>query len=101
MPRFVGPSMVFRCWMRTIWLTGPYALTIAFHNYTQNANARPSQNIQLGNRRVLDFTTKPKACSTSREVNEEMNTGSLKYTNIPDDTPFLVKRQVIQWRSSS
>ena len=78
--------------MRTIWLTGPLALTIAFHNYTRYPDPR-LMHTDVGNRRVLDFRKKPfrKACFTSRKVNEEMNANSLKYTNFPDKTPFKVE----------
>ena len=62
-------------WMRTIWLTGPFALTLAFHNASD----------ALGQRRVLA----PKVCGTSRRVNDELNAAFRKYTNFPDATPFL------------
>ncbi len=79
------------CWMRTIWLTGPLALTVAFHNYTHNPDMQSAQNPSIGTRRVLDFRHEPfrKACFTNRKVNEEMNAHKLKYTNFPDQTPFL------------
>jgi len=63
-------------WMRTIWLTGPLALTLAAHN-ASDAGA-------LGRVRVL----RPKTCATSRAVNDELNAAFTKYTNFPDDTPF-------------
>ena len=77
--------------MRTIWLTGPLALTVAFHNYTHNPDMQSAQNPSIGTRRVLDFRHEPfrKACFTNRKVNEEMNAHKLKYTNFPDQTPFL------------
>ena len=81
------------CWMRTIWLTGPLALTIAFHNYTHNLDPHLAHVTNVGNRRVLDFRNAPlrKACFTNRRVNEEMNANTLKYTNFPDKTPFKVE----------
>ena len=73
-------------WLRTIWLTGPFALTVAFHNHT-HLHGKVE-------RRALDFK-KGKfkdACATNKQLNADMDGVHAKYAKLDDRVPFLLDR---------
>lgn len=70
-------------WLRTIWLTGPFAFTAAAHE-TAAAGDWP---------RAAVFEPKgPSACRSNKRVNAEMDSVSPKYQHLEPERPFLWRR---------
>ena len=69
-------------WLRTIWLTGPFALTVALREYVQR---EPSSSTLMGT-----FDAHKTGCLSSKRVNAAMASERPKYGSLGRDRPFLV-----------
>ncbi len=69
-------------WLRTIWLTGPFALTVALRDYVQR---HPASSKQMGT-----FDAHATGCLSSKKVNAAMASERPKYGSLAHDRPFLV-----------
>ena len=69
-------------WLRTIWLTGPFALTVALREYVQR---HPAASTLMGT-----FDAHATGCLSSKRVNAAMASERPKYGSLGRDRPFLV-----------
>jgi len=69
-------------WLRTIWLTGPFALTVALREYVQK---NPSASTRMGT-----FDAHGTGCLSSKRVNAAMASERPKYGSLAVERPFLV-----------
>ena len=69
-------------WLRTIWLTGPFALTVALREYVQR---EPSSSTLMGT-----FDAHATGCLSSKPVNAAMASERPKYGSLVAERPFLV-----------
>ena len=69
-------------WLRTIWLTGPFALTVALREYVQR---EPSSSTLMGT-----FDAHATGCLSSKRVNAAMASERPKYGSLVKERPFLV-----------
>ena len=69
-------------WLRTIWLTGPFALTVALREYVQK---NTSASTRMGT-----FDAHKTGCLSSKRVNAAMASERPKYGSLGEERPFLV-----------
>ena len=69
-------------WLRTIWLTGPFALTVALRDYVQR---HPASSKQMGT-----FDAHATGCLSSKKVNAAMASERPKYGSLVKERPFVV-----------
>ena len=69
-------------WLRTIWLTGPFALTVALREYVER---HPASSKQMGT-----FDAHATGCLSSKKVNAAMASERPKYGSLVKERPFLV-----------
>ena len=69
-------------WLRTIWLTGPFALTVALRDYVQR---HPASSLKMGT-----FDAHATGCLSSKKVNAAMASERPKYGSLVKERPFVV-----------
>ena len=69
-------------WLRTIWLTGPFALTVALRDYVER---HPASSKQMGT-----FDAHKTGCLSSKKVNAAMASERPKYGSLVKERPFVV-----------
>ena len=69
-------------WLRTIWLTGPFALTVALRDYVQR---HPASSLKMGT-----FDAHATGCLSSKRVNAAMASERPKYGSLVKERPFVV-----------
>ena len=69
-------------WLRTIWLTGPFALTVALREYVER---HPASSKQMGT-----FDAHKTGCLSSKKVNAAMASERPKYGSLVKERPFVV-----------
>ena len=69
-------------WLRTIWLTGPFALTVALREYVER---HPASSLMMGT-----FDAHGTGCLSSKRVNAAMASERPKYGSLGRDRPFVV-----------
>ena len=69
-------------WLRTIWLTGPFALTVALREYVER---HPASSLMMGT-----FDAHATGCLSSKKVNAAMASERPKYGSLVKERPFVV-----------
>jgi hypothetical protein len=71
-------------WLRTIWLTGPFALTVALHEHVRRHPADAAL--------YRTFDAHATGCLSSKRANTAMSVARPKYGALDADRPFLGAR---------
>jgi len=69
-------------WLRTIWLTGPFALTVALREHVERHPASSKQ--------MRTFDAHKTGCLSSKKVNAAMASERPKYGSLVKERPFVV-----------